>query len=98
MATSWRVCLMSTSKNRETRMPYWVKRIALKSGERVTERELRRDENRSTDAAPFVGDIITVTCRGRTFRARVVWGNWPDRDLMDKRLEPGVAHLRVEEV
>jgi hypothetical protein len=79
-------------------MPYWVKRIALKSGELVTERELRRDENRSTDAAPFVGDIMTVSCRGRTFRARVIWGNWPGSDQMGNRIEPGVAFLRVEEV
>lgn len=79
-------------------MPYWVKRIVLKSGERVTERELRRDENRSDDTAPFVGDVVTVTCRGRTFNARVIWGNWPGRDLRDNRIEPGVAYLRVEEI
>ncbi len=61
-------------------MPYWVKRIALKSGELVTERELRQDENLFDGPAPVVGDTMTVTCRGRTFPARVVWGNWPGRD------------------
>ncbi len=79
-------------------MTYWVKRIILKSGELVTERELRRDENRSNEPAPFVGDLMIVTCRGRTFNARVLAGNWPDRDLMDNLLEPGVAYLRVEEI
>jgi hypothetical protein len=78
-------------------MPYWVKRIILKSGELVTERELRRDENRSDDPAPVVGDIITVTCRGRTFKARVITGNWRGRKI-DNRIEPGVAYLRVEEI
>jgi hypothetical protein len=79
-------------------MSYWVKRIILKSGELLTERELRRDENRSDDPAPVVGDVITVTCRGRTFNARVIWGNWPGRNLTDNLPEPGVAYLRVEEI
>ena len=75
-------------------MAYWVKRIILKSGELVTERELRRDENHSDAAAPVVGDEITVTCRGRTFRAKVIWGDWPGRthDLAT------VVALRVEEL
>ncbi len=79
-------------------MPYWVKRILLKSGELVTERELHKDENRFDGSAPVVGDVITVTCRGRTFDARVVWGNWPGRDLKDNLLEPEVAFLRVQEI
>lgn len=75
-------------------MAYWVKRVILKTGEVVTERELRRDENSSPDPAPVVGDEITVSCRGRTFRARVVWGNWPDRVHDSNEIVP----IRVEEV
>jgi hypothetical protein len=75
-------------------MTYWVKRIKLKSGEIVTERELRRDENLFEGAAPVVGNTINVTCRGRTFEAKVIWGNWPGRDS-----EPigTIIPLRVEE-
>lgn len=75
-------------------MAYWVKRILLKSGELVTERELGTDANASSAEAPIVGDEITVTCRGRTFRAGVVWGNWPDRS-QDRST---VVQLRVEEI
>jgi hypothetical protein len=77
-------------------MAYWIKRIILKSGEIVTERELRPDENRSDDAPPVVGDEITVTCRGRSFRAKVIWGNWEkNTDKLDPRT---VVPLRVEEI
>ena len=55
-------------------MTYWVKRIRLKSGEIVTERELRHDENLFAGPAPIVGDKMIVTCRGRKFEARVIWG------------------------
>ena len=83
-------------------MPYWVKRIRLKTGEVVTEKELGPDANRSTDAAPVVGDVIAVTCRGRTFQARVIWGNWPGHDAWagheDKRPAVDVVPLRVEEI
>lgn len=75
-------------------MAYWVKRIILKTGEIVTERELGRDANRSTDVAPVVGDVITVSCRGRTFQARVVAGNYPGRQH-DPRT---VVSLRAEEI
>jgi hypothetical protein len=75
-------------------MAYWVKRIGLKSGETVTERELRRDENYSEGPAPVVGDEITVRCRGRSFRAKVVWGNWPERAHGPNEVVP----LRVEEI
>jgi hypothetical protein len=77
-------------------MTYWVKRIRLKSGEIVTERELQPDENRFEGLAPVVGDKITVICRGRKFEARVIWGNWPEREI---NLEAGTAiPLRVEEI
>jgi hypothetical protein len=75
-------------------MPYWIKRIALKSGELVTERELREDENRFDGPVPVVGDIVEVECRGRKFEAEVVWGSWPGRIHA-----PGaVVPLRVSEV
>lgn len=61
------------------RMGFWIKRIALKSGEVVTEQELREDENRFDGPCPVVGDLVDVECRGRKFTATVVWGNWPDR-------------------
>ena len=78
-------------------MTYWVKRIMLKSGELVTERELRRDENFFGDGpAPVVGDEMTVTCRGRIFRARVVWGNWPGREATHEK--GTVIPLRVTEI
>jgi hypothetical protein len=75
-------------------MTYWVKRIKLKSGEIVTERELRHDENLFQGPAPIVGDKIIVTCRGRTFEATVVWGNWSGRDPDPKGV---IIPLRVEE-
>ena len=75
-------------------MSYWVKRIAMKNGEVVTEAELGEDENRFDGPAPVVGDLIEVQCRGRKFMAEVVWGNWPDR----VRSEDIVLPLRVAEV
>jgi hypothetical protein len=77
-------------------MAYWVKRIALKTGVVVTERELKPDENYSQGDAPAVGDEITVTCRGRTFRARVIWGNWGHEG--GTRPTEAVIPLRVEEI
>jgi hypothetical protein len=60
-------------------MAYWVKRIQLKTGEIVTERELRPDENLFDGQAPLAGDRLEVTCRGRTFEAEVLVGRFPDR-------------------
>ncbi|APO51951.1 hypothetical protein LUI11_30840 [Bradyrhizobium diazoefficiens] len=77
-------------------MAYWVKRICLKSGELVTERELRVDENLFQGEAPVVGDTIKVMCRGRSFDARVIWGNWPGRN--EGRPLDVVVPLRVEEI
>ena len=74
-------------------MTYWVKRIKLKSGEIVTERELRPDENIFEGPAPVVGDKITVSCRGRQFEARVIWGSWPGRVAGDR--EAMTIPLRV---
>jgi hypothetical protein len=75
-------------------MTYWVKRIKLKNGEVITERELRHDENLFEGAAPVVGDKITVTWRGRKFEARVIWGNWPAPDADPKGT---IVPIRVEE-
>jgi hypothetical protein len=74
-------------------MPFWVKRIQLKSGELLTERELPPDENRFDGPPPVVGEVLTVTCNGRSFRAKVVWGNWPDREHSET-----VVPIRVEEL
>jgi hypothetical protein len=73
-------------------MAYWVKRILLKSGELVTERELRQDENVFEGPAPVVGDTLTVSCRGRQFTAKAIWGHWPGR------AESALIPLRVEEI
>lgn len=78
------------------RMTHWVKPIVLKSGEIVTERELRADENLFEGPAPVVGDKLTVVCRGRSFEAKVIWGNWPERER--DRAQSEVVPLRVEEI
>jgi hypothetical protein len=75
-------------------MPYWVKRILLKSGELLTEKELSHDENYFQGPAPVVGDVICINCRGRSFDAKVVWGNWPGRNHAAETVVP----LRVEEI
>ena len=77
-------------------MTYWIKRIALKTGEIVTERELRPDENIFEGPTPVVGDKLTVLCRGRKFEAKVVWGNWPGREASHPA--DTVVPLRVEEI
>jgi hypothetical protein len=77
-------------------MTYWVKRILLKTGELITERELRPDENKFEGPAPVVGDKITVMCRGHTITAEVVSGNWPGREA---KHPPGtIIPLRVVEI
>lgn len=75
-------------------MGYWIKRIALKTGEVVTEQELREDENRFDGPVPVVGDLVQVECRGRSFTAEVVSGNWPGRIHPDNTVVP----LRVFEL
>jgi hypothetical protein len=77
-------------------MAYWVKRVLLKTGEVVTERELPSDENLFQGQSPVVGDKITVTCRGGSFEARVIWGNWQGRN--EGRGPDVVVSLRVEEI
>jgi hypothetical protein len=77
-------------------MPYWVKRIQLKDGQLVTERELKPTDNFCSGSAPVVGDIITITYNGRSFPAEVIWGNWPGRE---EGCEPSVVvPLRVREI
>jgi hypothetical protein len=76
-------------------MTFWVKRIILKTGELVTERELSRDENFFDKPAPHIGDKIIVSCRGRTFEARVVWRNCPDWEEAERSI---VVPIRVEEI
>jgi hypothetical protein len=74
-------------------MAYWVKRVLLKTGEVVTERS---DENLFQGQAPVAGDKLTVICRGRSFEARVIWGNWQGRN--EGRAPNVVVPLRVEEI
>jgi hypothetical protein len=76
-------------------MTYWVKRIALKNGEIVTEREFRQDENLFEGPVPVVGDKLTVCCRGRKIEARAVWGNRPGRGPYEAGT---IVPLRVEEI
>lgn len=76
-------------------MGYWIKRIALKSGEVVTEQELREDENCFDGPCPVVGDLVEVECRGRKFAATVIWGNWANRKLT---VDDAVVPLRVAEL
>ena len=74
-------------------MPFWVKRIRLKNGSLLTERELSPTENKFDGPPPVVGDVLTVTANGRSFEAKVVWGNWPGREHRD-----AVVPIRVEEL
>ena len=76
-------------------MKYWIKRVQLKSGELITERELLPMENLFEGAPPIVGDILSVRCsRGHEFSAKVVWGNWLGRE----HSEDAVVPLRVQEI
>jgi hypothetical protein len=75
-------------------MKDWSKRSILKSGELVTERELLPTENLFEGAPPVVGDILSVQCRGREFSAKVVWGNWPNRE----NSADSIVYLRVQEI
>jgi len=77
-------------------MGYLVKRIKLKTGEWVPEPEVLAENNYAEGVAPVVGDIILVRCRGRSFRAKVVWGNWPVMKGIRDPQKP--VPLRVEEV
>lgn len=77
-------------------MAYWVKRIILKNGELLTERELAPHANRFDGPAPVVGDVITVSVGERSFLAEVVWGNWPARNGSRHPLE--IVPIRVREI
>ena len=76
-------------------MTFWVKRILLKTGEIVTERELRPDENLFEGQAPVAGAKLRVTCRGRSFDAEVVVGRFPERPEPD---EGKIYPIRVKEI
>jgi hypothetical protein len=76
-------------------MTYWIKRILLKSGELITEKELRPDENIFEDTTPVVGDTLLVKCRGRSFKAIVIWGNWTSSPARGANV---VIPLRVQEI
>lgn len=76
-------------------MTYWVKRILLKTGELVTERELRPDENLFEGQAPVAGERLKVTYRGREFEAVVVVGRFPDRPIPTDEI---IYPIRVKEI
>jgi hypothetical protein len=76
-------------------MSYWVKRILLRTGELVTERELRPDENLFDGRAPMAGDKLIVACRGRTFEAKVLVGRFAGRPEPEAN---EIYPIRVEEV
>jgi hypothetical protein len=77
-------------------MQFRITRIRLKSGEVVTEREFAPSENVFEGKAPIVGEVVSVKCRGREMRARVIWGNWPGREIVHPQGKP--HPLRVEEI
>ena len=74
-------------------MKFWIGRIQLKSGEIVTERELLPTENAFEGVAPKMGEVLSVRCRGRELRGKVVWLTYP----MPESSENPVV-LRVQEV
>jgi hypothetical protein len=75
-------------------MAYWVKRIALKSGQLLTEKDLPPDLNLFDGPIPVVGDRLKVSWQGRIFDAEVVWGNWPEREYASN----AVVSVRVREI
>ena len=77
-------------------MTFWVKRIILRNGQLLTERELDPRANRFDGPAPVVGGIITVSAQGRSFPAEVIWGNWPGRN--EKRHPLEIVPIRVKEL
>jgi hypothetical protein len=76
-------------------VPYWVKRIGLKSGEFVEEDELTREVSRYEGRPPVVGDEIIVRFRDREMKVRVIWGNWPGRIADD---DDTLVPIRAEEL
>ena len=77
-------------------MLYRIKRILLKTGELLTEHETMADNYLFNGIPPVAGEVLEVTCRGRTFQARVIWGNWQGRN--DEYNSQTIVPLRVEEL
>ena len=77
-------------------MAYLVKRIMLKDGRLLTERELDARAYTFDGPVPVVGDVIKVSLEGRVFPAEVIWGNWPGRPAQRHPLE--IVPLRVKEL
>jgi hypothetical protein len=79
-------------------MTYWVKRIVVKSGEIVTERELRADENLFEDPAPVVGETDGQLSRP-SIRGTSCLGNWSGENEKNEKTDPdAIVPLRVEEI
>ena len=77
-------------------MRYWIKRIALNTGEVVTERELSADQNLFDGPVPDIGDFVDVECRGRRFSAEVIWRSNPDGEILPLRVVEAGASLDME--
>jgi hypothetical protein len=77
-------------------MTYWIKRIILKDGRLVTERDLDAREYTFEGPAPVVGDIVRIKHAGRSFDAEVIWGNWEQTAAKRHPLE--IVPLRVKEL
>ena len=77
-------------------MTYLVKRIVLKDGQLLTERELDARDYTFDGPTPIVGDVIDVSLNGRPFSAEVIWGNWAGQSEQRHPLE--IVPIRVREL
>lgn len=77
-------------------MTFCVKRILLKNGDLITEREMSPNEHVFDGPTPVVGDIISMKFRGGRLNARVIWGNWSGREGLNP--PDLIVPLRVEEI
>lgn len=77
-------------------MTFLVKRIVLKDGRLLTERDLDARAYTFEGPAPVVGDVVEINHDGRPLSAKVIWGNWPGQAGQRHPLE--IVPIRVEEL
>lgn len=77
-------------------MTYLVKRIVLKDGRLLTERDLDAPAYTFEGAPPVVGEVLEFLHGGRPFSAKVIWGNWPGQS--EQRHPSEIVPIRVEEL
>ena len=77
-------------------MTYLVKRIVLKDGKLLTERDLDSRAYTFEGPPPVVGDVVEFPHDGRPLSAKVIWGNWPGQSEQRHPLE--IVPIRVEEL